>query len=370
MTTTTTTTRNTKDLKNFTHNGLTLPELAEQLKRQKETKKDFMSPSDHLEMALNADGKFEVQVADFGAYEVNDLFHQQVGTHYQIPKPYYERIRKDYPELLETTLNAHLQRTKDKRLVRTLDGTARAFLSASYRPLDNVDLALNAVIPAVGDMLETMRFEAQITDTRMYIKMIMKQVQGEVTKGDIVEAGVMIKNSEVGFSSLSIEPFVNRIVCMNGLVIPDLGMRKFHAGKRNLELSAAQELLISDRTRQLQDAGLWSQVRDLITATTNQKSFEAMLLPMQEAAGREIEQKPQDAVEVVSGWYEFNEDEQDRLLDNLIKGKDYTHWGMVNAITAMAHDEEDYDRATELQSLGGDLLHSNKTELKQLLTGN
>lgn len=358
---------NTKAIKSFTRNGMTLPELATELQRQKETKRDFLSPSEQIDFKYDTNHSFDVEVGEFGKFEANDLFHSQVSAHYQIPKPYYERIRADYPELLQETVQAHLNKTKEKRMVRTMDGKARAFLSAGYRPMDNVDLTLNAVIPAFGNVSD-LKFDCQITDTRMYIKAVTPKIQGEIRKGDVVEAGVMVRNSEVGHSSLSIEPFINRLVCTNGLVLNDLAMRKFHTGKRNVHLTEAQELLLSDRTRMMQDATLWAEIRDLITATTNQASFNSLIRPMQEAAGNKIEGKPQAAVEVVVDWYGFNDDQQAQMLDNLIKGKDFTHWGIVNAVTAMAHDEEDYDYATELQSIGGELLQLEKKDLRLLLT--
>lgn len=363
-------TRQTRTINNraMTKNSLSLQEFGVELKRQKESKRDFLAVSNQLDFRFNEEEKFELEIGDIGTFGVKKLFHDQLSSHYSIPKKYYERIQADYPELLETTINAHFQKTKEKRLVRTLEGDARAFLSNSYRPMDNIDLAFNAVLPALGELSDDkIRFECQLTETRMYIKAIMLQVQGEVTKGDIVQAGVMIRNSEVGHSSLAVEPFANRLVCMNGMVMP-ISLRKFHAGVRNNDFDDVKELLLSDTTKKLRDAQLWSEVRDLVTATTSQKTFHAMLEPMKEAADREMENKPTEAVEVVAEWYGFDEQQKDDMLNNLIAGKDMTHWGIVNAVTAMAHNEEDYDRATELQQIGGELLQLDKKDVKLLLS--
>lgn len=49
----------------------------------------------------------------------------------------------------------------------------------------------------------------------------------EVRKGDIVQAGVMISNSEVGLGAVSIQPLVYRLVCTNNsdvLVISDVNL--------------------------------------------------------------------------------------------------------------------------------------------------
>lgn len=44
------------------------------------------------------------------------------------------------------------------------------------------------------------------------------------------------------------------------------------------------------------------------------------------------------------------------VMKHLISGGDLSKWGVINAITAVANDLPDYDRATEIMELGGDLL--------------
>ena len=82
-------------------------------------------------------------------------------------------------------------------MVRTLDGQARAFLSDRYRRLDNFDLA-SSVLPVLGEMGDGIQIiSAEMTETRMYIKVINKRLELEVQKGDVVQAGMVLSNSEV-----------------------------------------------------------------------------------------------------------------------------------------------------------------------------
>ena len=71
-----------------------------------------------------------------------------------------------------------------------MDGKARAFLSNRYRRIDNPDIA-RVVLPIIGEM-EGARFEScEITDVRMYLKVVNPRLQAEVVPGDIVQAGIL-----------------------------------------------------------------------------------------------------------------------------------------------------------------------------------
>jgi len=52
----------------------------------------------------------------------------------------------------------------------------------------------------------------------------------------------------------------------------------------------------------------------------------------------------------------LNQDEQDNVLTHLIRGADLSQYGLVNAITRTSQDVASYDRATELERLGGTVL--------------
>ena len=53
---------------------------------------------------------------------------------------------------------------------------------------------------------------------------------------------------------------------------------------------------------------------------------------------------------------------------NLIRDADYSQWGLVNAITAAANDHPSYDRAVELQTLGGRVLALKPSDWRQIAT--
>ena len=69
-------------------------------------------------------------------------------------------------------------------------------MSNRYRRIDNLDIA-SIVLPVLQDM-EGMHFEScQLTESRMYIKVVNTRLEAEVVPGDIVQSGIIISNSEV-----------------------------------------------------------------------------------------------------------------------------------------------------------------------------
>ena len=129
-------------------------------------------------------------------------------------------------------VNGWFQQSPDtRRMVRTLDGTARAILSDRYRRIDNYEVA-QTVLPIISEMQGARIESCELTDTRMYIKVVNERIQTEVVPGDIVQAGILISNSEVGMGSVSVKPLIYRLVCTNGMVA-DVGVGKRHVGRIN-----------------------------------------------------------------------------------------------------------------------------------------
>ncbi len=355
--------------------GKNLQELATEVKRQKETKRDFVGPTTAMGMFVDG-GNPANRVArlrvgrngDAASFDINDLAHEQIGDRLEIPRRYYERMLQSQPDLLADNVNTWLRAKPEKRLVRTLDNRVRAFLSDRYRPLDNFDLA-EAVLP---DLLGTpgLRVEsAEVTDRRFYLKVVNERVQGEVKKGDVVQAGLVISNSEVGAGSLAIQPLVFRLVCLNGAIMNDGALRKYHAGKAmGGGRDGADEMLpwerLSDEARKATDAALWLQVRDLAKAALDEAIFSQALTKMQAAAGEKLVAGPTEVVEVLDKRFSLREGEKKGILAALIEGADLSRWGVANAITAASQKVENYDRATDMERLGGTILELPPTSWK------
>jgi hypothetical protein len=195
--------------------GRTLQELAVELDRQAAAKRDFVVAGQRI-MAGNMPDWFNLnRHDDDGKYlsseqlTPNELFHRQIGNALGIPAKYYDKMRAEAPFLLGANLGGWLSQSDKRYMVRTLDGTARAFLSDRYRRIDNYEIA-QATLPLIGDMLDAKVESCEVTENRMYIKVVNPRLEAEVSKGDIVQAGIVISNSEVGLGSVSVMPLVYR----------------------------------------------------------------------------------------------------------------------------------------------------------------
>lgn len=63
----------------------------------------------------------------------------------------------------------------------------------------------------------------------------------------------------------------------------------------------------------------------------------------------------------------LNGNEQKGILRHLIEGADLSLWGMANAFTRHSQDVESYDRATELEAIGGNIITLARSEYRELL---
>ena len=249
-------------------------------------------------------------------------------------------------------------------MVRTLDGTARAFLSERYRRIDNYEIA-EAVLPIISDIKDARVESCEVTDERMYIKVVNPRLETEVVPGDVVQSGILITNSEVGMGSMAVQPLVYRLVCSNGMVVNDAATRRYHIGRGN---EAGEDYsLYSTATLAADDRALMLKVQDTVKAAVDQVRFEKVVEMMRAAKGAKITTNdiPQ-MVELTSADYGMTKRESSGILDHLIRGGDFTLYGLANAVTRTAQDVESYDRSTEMESIGYSILGMSRSRWNQL----
>ena len=338
--------------------GRTLTDLAAEIERQNETKRDYKANTQQL--ALDSETAGTMAVTGFGDFGIQNRTHRQIGTRLGIPAKYYDRLLADHPDMLAHNVNSLFSREPEQRLVRTLDGKARAFLSNKYLPLDNYDLA-QAVLPTVFEKGLEIR-SCEITENRMYIKATLPSLQAEVKVGDVVEAGVWIANSEVGAGSCEIAPMVERLVCLNGMKAPVGGLKRHHVGSNGAGNGATAHEFYRDDTRKALDDAFWRQVRDTISHVLTKEVFERVVNTMREGTEKKIQNDPVKTVEEVQRKYQYTDEERGGILRHLIEGGDLSAYGLSQAITREAQDVESYDRASQLERDGFRVLELPKTE--------
>ncbi len=345
--------------------GLTLPDLAAEVERQNNTKRDFIAPASRIKYVEGDEEEGLTRLRMQGEtkpFDIGTVFHNQIGEHLKIPRAYYSRMLSNAPVLLRRNVNHWLAKDPSPRMIRTLDGRARAFLSDRYRVLDNYDLCQSVLPLFARHKLEIV--SAQVTEKRMYIKAVDPKLRAEVGQrqvGDVIQGGVSVWNSETGNGTMGAEAFIYKLSCKNGLTVPMSGLKRFHLGRRYEGDEARAQEIFRDATRRADDKAFFMKMQDVVNACLKEEMFQKVIEKLDNAASdNQLESKNgrplADAIEVTRRSFGLSETEGESIMKHLIAGGDLSRWGMANAVTRTAQDSESYDRFDDLQRIGGQII--------------
>lgn len=336
--------------------GKSLQELARTLERNAEAKVDMVADTRDITMTAETNA---LALTD-QEFAPTDHCHNQIAQWSGIGRRYYQKMKDDSPALLAGNVNHWLHKESDagtRRMVRSLDGKARAFLSDHFLRLDNEHVA-EATFRALEGVADIQTLSCEITERKLYMKFAFPRTEREVEVGDAVQSGVIVTNSEIGGGSFQVYPFIYRLICLNGMVSMKRtgdGYRRTHRGARIQNDGVVYQ---QDTIEAAAQAALL-ECRDAVTTFANEKYFDRYVVETLRAAAatRDVD-RPARAVETLAKakGFSFTETEQESVLERFIRGGDYSKWGMLNAVTNLANDVDDYDRASELEVLGGKVL--------------
>ncbi len=392
-----------------TNGKMSLVELANKLEKQKETKKDYIFSPKNISilvdeeekkikmdmpipvcpkcnsknLIINDEGKkFECEKCktkgvvknlskQHEKYPLTEIAHGHVAEKTPIGRRYYNRMIADGKlDLLKDNLESYFPEQTNK-MFRILDTEGdgipkiRAILSNSYRIIDNYDVLMHTMetISKLGNMDIHFK-DVRLSETRLYIKALSKKLIDEIhrpnRKKDIVEGGIIIMNSEVGYGKYKCIPFMNVVRCQNGLIGEET-FTKIHLGMKK------NEGLInwSDNTIQKNDELLWSKIKDVVKSTFNPKIFESWVDKINNISTIEFEE-PTVAFNNVVKSFKIPKHKRDELLMKF-GDEDKTLWGMSNAITNVAQTEKNYDNQIEFEELGNKVLKAKPQEIAKIV---
>jgi hypothetical protein len=357
--------------------GKTLTELAAELEDQERRKMDFITDTRKLSVNLQDEGPAQLVVPDVGRFAISNTAQSQMCSRLKVPAKFYNLMEGGTMrerDALQEVMNARLQEHPSNRMVRTFKdddrGTARAFLSDRYRRIDNTELLLKAAMPALQSQGNMKIASCEVTDSRMYLKVVFPDMQGEPIVGDVVRSGIIISNSETGLGSLKVERMVERLVCLNGMIVGS-AMRRFHIGKSQDE--GLMDIL-SDEALEADDTALWLKVRDAIAAAADPVVFADTIGRLSMSAELRVPNPPA-AIKMLAKRFGFNEDEEQGVLTALINGDEVlnrlavkqTQYGLIQAVTAFSQQIDDYERATDFEAFGGQILDLAPSEWKTIV---
>jgi hypothetical protein len=220
-------------------------------------------------------------------------------------------------------------------------GTLRAFLSPSYHTIDDRQILDALAASKFGPHLEEIQFvewhrlRHMFTDKSTHLTGLMGDPV-EVFDGDVYYHGLHIRNSEVGYSSITVDDFWFRIICLNGMMTM-VGNRSLYKQRHiHVEQDKLEESF-DTLWAQIQDRQ--EQVEDALEDAAEEKMRDP-LLRMREFLRRKS--VPKYLIDTATTHYE---------TDPIP-----TRYGVVQAITAAAKGLEDPDSRMDLEKIGGQFL--------------
>lgn len=373
-----------------------LGRLAEILTEQNGRRVDIVAPASKLrseggiihvsgtDVQLTADG---VTTLD-GRYEPTSIFDEGISAKLGIPLAYVRRMRTDRPDLYDANVNGWLRGTpiglrtgtpdgpvplysdhdpiRDPRsfMLRCFKGdddlgVARAFLSDSYKVIDNLD-ALTAALQGVRESGVDIEIDGcDLTDRRMYVRVKAPAVQALAPEllgsyrspfsgasgadNPTVFAGFVISNSETGNGSFSITPRLIVQVCNNGMTLTKDAVRAVHLGGK-MDDGIIQW---SEETQRKQLELITAKARDAVATFLDVEYMQRVIRQLNELAGVPIN----DSAKVIEqvGKKLFTEAQTAGILDHFIKGGAVTAGGVLHAVTSFAQTIDDADTASDLE---------------------
>lgn len=279
---------------------------------------------------------------------------RQVAEDCNIPILYWNRMlngQKD--QLLSDNVNTWLPDMTGRRL-RTLPGSIRAVVSNRFKALDNYDVLITAVQAANGSKATVKK--ADVTESRMFVRMVDEVNTIHLGDGSEVHPGVVLRNSDVGNGALIAAPYFWRQVCSNGAIWTGTG------GIREIHLGNKQEAgILSPETIAAEGELTFRKVGDVVTTIFHdQDKLEAFVQSMDDSLGVRIKEPPK-VVESMALKRQINKTEAELILAALVQDQTIapefrgTEFALKQAVSSVARDHKDPDRATELEMLATSL---------------
>lgn len=274
-------------------------------------------------------------------------------------------------EEIQQELQRRFARTREVRKIRArrfrgehsgdADGYCRAVLSPSYAPIDDVrifDQLQKCFHSQVGDFrfmqdrLGTDFYDDRTSNYAMVSDRIslgpinrehpnsqvrrvyrMAEAEGLLPEEDWVYQGLCFRNSEVGYTALTVDADMFRLLCLNGAIISTDGGRILYRTHRAIDDGAIEKLL---RVVFTSTPALLERNRKMVTALSNAATED----PVTEMLKFLERQKATKAF-------------QEAAIEAYAKEPLANRYGVMQAIARAARDVADMNRRVELEELAG-----------------
>jgi hypothetical protein len=337
----------------------------------------------HTEKAINntkPETFFDIEIPKQGTFRMTDWSKKQLGQVLGIRWEKWFSSGLVTADVVQEEIHRRFSKTGDMRKLRTkrfkdgapgvpgCDGYMRAILTPSYHPIDD-ERVFDRMGQKFGSQLENMRFmrnhlskksswgndhcnhytlvgdpislgaiNMDHPDPEVQHWYKVAKMENRLPEDDVVYPGYHMRNSEVGFTAITIDEFCFRLVCLNGLMVT--------VGDSRLLYRQHRSISDDEIDKQLDKAFTKAPIR---WETTRQKMLTAQDHTLENPAEfLETELKKLDAPKY------FREAAIKALAEEPLKSL----YGAVQAITRAAQEyHEDMDQRYEFEALGGKILN-------------
>lgn len=266
-----------------------------------------------------------------GSDNVHPLRHrawsQLCGRAGNLPADYLIRLPA---KLQMACVNFDLAKANKDALLRLAGGEARALLSSRYAPVDDRDyLAMVADTLAATGYRNDAMVRVVASGPHTVLRVTIPNDRREFKKGDAMEYGIDIGNSELGMRSVQVTPITYRLVCLNGMRAwqSEAAHRMRHVGDPERIRETLQDAIPVAFSEARGDFDLWEKaterlIDDAFAEIESLHSF-----------GFNKLEREQVAKQLVA-----DNDLPGRNLIEQLKGASTNVYEMANAITATARE--------------------------------
>ena len=114
--------------------------------------------------------------------------------------------------------------------------------------------------------------------------------------------------------------------------------------------------LYSEATLAQDDKTFFMKVQDVVRVAVDEAKFMLTVNKLRESTQIPLSHEPVKSVELLADKFQLSENERGDILRQLFMSGDNSRYGLVNAVTSASKIAKSYERATDLERIGGEIL--------------
>jgi hypothetical protein len=364
--------------------GLNLEETKQlvkfdQVRNQVAVSNDLKNPDQVVEMSrLRITPELNIEIPNSGTFKLTNWSQKQLGQLLGVQWNKWFDPKIGTHEHVQEEIQRRFTATGDSRKIRTnrfragapgvegCDGYIRALLSPTYHPIDD-ERIFDRLEKRFGSQVEGLNFmpnhlskksswgndhcnhytvvgqpinmgdiDRKHPDPKVRQIYDIAEAEGALPSSDLVYPGFHMRNSEVGYTAITIDEFNFRLVCLNGMM-----------------LTAGESRLMYRQHRPIEDAVLDRQLNDVFEKIpVRWENTRVKMTKLQELQLEHAEKEIEERLLKLEAPKHF----RDAAVKAFEKEPLPNMFGVVQAITRAAQEYDDMDKRFEFEALAGRVL--------------